>query len=325
MRSLFSFMLVLPSLLMAQNLVPNPGFLNLTDNFPTGFSTAFDKKPINDELRESFTIAPYNIEMESRWEFLAQDISSCELDGTGYMLLCNGPGKASEITKDVIRTGSITIEKSTCYRFGIWVKGRNAKIKLAIKLPSGSYAGRQTVAVPIGHTAWQFVSGTFMSEANQTSVILAVRDSLAQAAGNDFALDEISLTTFNKYNTYSTCNCPNSFRLGNYGKDGTNGITEREDPGKNIIQTKGEWAVQVYPNPASDAIHYSLNAGAEGPYSVTLYDQIGRSIYQSAGYFGPGSEMGTVQRDGEWGAGLYFLHFTSTDTGRTFTKTIVLE
>ena len=83
-----------------------------------------------------------------------------------------------------------------------------------------------------------------------------------------------------------------------------NGVSE-----KSAIIT----SVEVYPNPASEEIHFALRTGVEGFIKLSMYNELGievRSILNES--LSPGSHVATVQING-LAAGTYFYRIQCSD------------
>lgn len=314
------------------NLVSNANMNNAWSYFSTDFRKEYSTFPSREgvAILEGAIIGLYDWQWKDDKTGVGGFTSSntCAAVIADSVLMCNGATTPDFLTKDVIRTPSITIASSKCYRFGVWMKGNGADVKLVIKKPSTPTGGGKrtgTFVLPAEDKQWKFVSGTFMSEANQTSVILALRSVVETAPGNDFVLDEMSLYAINQYNTYAACGCPNSFSEGSYSIAGPKDAEDRDGDEAQASTDGQDWSITLYPNPARDAIHYAFQWGYEGDYIVSLYDHTGRQVHRSTGIFAPGVETGTIRREEHWPSGLYVASFTSAITGKTLTKAIILE
>lgn len=311
MRVFFLILGLLPLMARAQeNLVPNGNFTLGFANFVTEYSLSNGAGSV--DIRNM---------IPTTWEFDGSGLglTSCDNANNDSLFICNGPSTEAVSDLDVIRTqNTIAISSNTCYRFGVWAKGNDSPATLELVLKNGTNIRRKP-AVAVGGETWKFISGTFRSGATQTSVQLAIRDRTVSFNGNDFALDEMSLTKVNVFNTYADCGCPNEFIL---ASDNTAQVEDRTMQEETFNK---DWSVSVFPNPAKDVIQYDFRAVESMRYAVTLFDATGRQLYQADTQLTTGQSYGQIERKASWEAGLYFLKFTDLNTGKTLSKTIVID
>ncbi|MBC7495980.1 MAG: PEP-CTERM sorting domain-containing protein [Sphingomonadaceae bacterium] len=114
--------------------------------------------------------------------------------GTGLYLIANG---AEVADATVYRSASIAVLAGTTYSFGAFLAnaypGNPAAIDFRVALGAGPATSIGSFTIPAGSGVWNSAAQPFFTGA-ATSVLLSFVDLNLAAGGNDFAIDDITLT-----------------------------------------------------------------------------------------------------------------------------------
>ncbi len=172
------------SQVIAANLVANGDF----EQGNTGFATQYAYTPSGGtrNLALAYTVDKNPLPWASNFTIVSSygDHST----GSGLMLLCNGATTANTLAWS--ETASVT--PNTAYTFTAWVSSIDSFLpaNLSFALNGGTPL---SYAAPSNGGVWQQFSTT-VNSGNNTSMIMHIYDTNLSEAGNDFALDDISLT-----------------------------------------------------------------------------------------------------------------------------------
>jgi len=117
--------------------------------------------------------------------------------GTGLYLIANG---AENANASVYRSASIAVLAGTTYSFGAFLANAYpdspASIDFRVALGAGPATSIGSFTIPVGSGIWNSAAQTFFTGA-ATSVFLSFVDLNLAPGGNDFAIDDITLTQVN--------------------------------------------------------------------------------------------------------------------------------
>ncbi len=117
--------------------------------------------------------------------------------GTGLYLIANG---AEVANATVYRSAAIAISAGTTYSFGAFLSNAYpdapAVLDFRVALDAGPATSIGSYTIPAGAGVWNSASQTFFS-GTATSVFLSFVDLNLVPGGNDFAIDDITLTQVN--------------------------------------------------------------------------------------------------------------------------------
>ncbi len=172
------------SQLIAANLVVNGDF----EQGNTGFATQYAYTPSGGtkNLALAYTVDKNPLPWASNFTIVSS--YGDHTTGSGLMLLCNGATTANTIAWS--ETASVT--PNSTYTFTAWVSSINSFLpaNLDFALNGGTPL---SYAAPSNGGVWQQFSTT-VNSGNNTSMTMQIYDTNLSEAGNDFALDDISLT-----------------------------------------------------------------------------------------------------------------------------------
>lgn len=196
MRALFLLVaaVALPSAAQAQNLIPNGDF----EAGNTGFTSGYSYSPGGNSTEGQYTVRtdpfPWNGFFLSRGDHTS---------GTGLMFVGNGAPVAGQI---VWQSGPIAISSMTNYFFEAYTMnvccgtnygGGNSdpNFTFRISLDGGDPTDLATLTIPANQAGQWFGLSTNFNSGSATSILLTLVNANTTAAGNDFAIDDISLST----------------------------------------------------------------------------------------------------------------------------------
>ncbi len=128
-------------------------------------------------------------------------------NGTGKMMVVDGSGNAGDKVWELVNGGSIGVQSGRTYIFSYWIRSisasNDASNSAIIKVYTNGttsapvlIAGSQTC--PIGNpSSWVQVSYTWTATTNNAQIWLTDEQTNGGGAGNDFALDDLTLVEDN--------------------------------------------------------------------------------------------------------------------------------
>ena len=160
------------------NLVVNGDFEGGDQDFLTDYT-----------LGIGVTAQRYNVTTDPRLYHGGATSYGDNTSGSGNMMAVNGPTVANQM----VWGQEVSIASNTDYEFSIWVSSwiSGAPANLTFDLGGMSLG---SVIAPLPTAIWEQYSVIFNSGATSGSVLLSIVDTTLAFGGNDFALDDISLT-----------------------------------------------------------------------------------------------------------------------------------
>lgn len=247
-KALLLFLFIFSKPVDAQNLLVNGDFES-SGGFNTNYFLA--STPGTSTPRE-YNVLTNPFDMNNLFFSNASDHTFG--NGTGKMMVVDGSGNAGDKVWELINGGSIGVQSGRTYIFSYWVRSisasNDASNSAIIKVYTNGtttapvlIAGSQTC--PTGNPSpWVQVSYTWTATTNNAQIWLTDEQTNGGGAGNDFALDDITLVEDNGPLSLRYCTngpaCPGS--------------------GNGVIAAWGRGGVPPY--------YFSLNNGAFQPISI---------------------------------------------------------
>jgi len=175
-----------PRRLSANNLVANGDF----EQGNTGFTTQYTYAPSGGTA--ALPAEVYNVGTNPAlwaYDFTVVNSYGDHTTGSGLMMMCNGATNANTLVWG--ETASVT--PNTNYSFSAWVSSVDYYLPATLDFV---FNGGTPIAyaAPTTGGVWRQFSTT-VNSGNATSMTMQIYDANLVAPGNDFALDDISLTS----------------------------------------------------------------------------------------------------------------------------------
>jgi gliding motility-associated-like protein len=166
------------------NLIFNPAFELGDVGFITDY-TDFSTSPYNsNRIQDAYGIVTNASTFESTFGACVDHTT-----GTGNMMVCDG----STVSGSRIWCQAVPVTPNTTYTFSYWLESpTNTSLAQIQAQINGVVIG--TATAPATTCSWEQVTYTWASGANTTAQI-CLYDENVQVNGNDFALDDLSLST----------------------------------------------------------------------------------------------------------------------------------
>jgi len=200
--------------------------------------------------------------------------------GSGNFMIVNGSETRVRVWRETVQ-----VTPKTQYRFSVWISSMVPAFPANLNVMINGISVGKKVA-PSVQNKWERFSTVWSSGAAATATI-AIVDANTSAAGNDFGLDDISFKVY----------VPTQ-------------MVEEPYFNKRLLTEDVITVSSLSPNPSAGSIIVTYNATASGKLAFTVFDIIGRPVFNKTNEATKGINTYSLTLPGVT-AGIYYLQISA--------------